>query len=1455
MAGVLLYAFNASDPQSGGQNEGMENWTVSISASEDNETSFNYTSLPADRIGILRIIKDTTSTDVNDFESGTTWVYCPSCNLSESTYTVFYQTPFPRPSPSPTSSPSPSPSETPSASPEPSASPSVSPSPSVEANASIPLIKIVRPDGSEVPFDFQFDANAKRARSLNINPIIQEISLVNPAPVEVQAAEPAVVGNATQEKARQEKAAIIGFDELEDLSSVVSPPGVFFTNVFAIDLSKAKFDFASFTFVSTGEAVWKCKNWVFNERVCKDNVWEKWIDTTPGRLYTLGLTPDDPGIALSGRNTAMMVYENTTPTVDIPKYRLWTGTSTAWGSGLTALSLGASSTINWVELRASPTKDEYLMVVVTNDSKIIAQVYRNGVWGNQTTLTTGTSSIEEGVGVEYMQSSGDAVVVWNNASTRDPYIIWNGTTATWGTQSQVAADSCITAGNWMYLFPRYGTNELILMLMDNAARLCAQHWSGSSWDSVTNLENTTETFANLGRAFGGAFEYTSGKAIVVWESLTGSGTVGNIRFANWTGSSWSSAAAASGDVGSGNDWIRCDSQKSEGSQASNIIVCDAYEDVGAAESDDLNVGQWNGSQGIWTLGGASAWLAYDTAIEDDTVDGDEADIKFIGNTNTTMLVYIDATTAFPTYRTCNTGTNCDATGDFATLTGGAQCGEAADGAFPQIAPDPFSNDSLIGWVSLTSWNKCTIFYNGTTNAIGSQATLLGGGRVAVSGGDANGFSIAFKQLNQPPWHNGTNASSYPGPNWYSSTGINATAMPTGSEQRVFSSFWSDDVALSSYTLEWNQSGSFVNQTWTAFSDYNSTWGNYTITVAASDEGRTLRGRIWANDSRNLFNSSGYVNLQVYNVNPVVTNAQQNTSPGNSTDINTLICFNSTVTDVGAGVDKSWVETTFPNGTVLNLTLQSADIDCTNGAATAYGREVHVGSTAGTLTFNKSWANDTRANIAFDTAHVTLNVTITTPAASLKIANFRLWEDSSTMIGNYTNETTALKCNTTSSFGVNIANSPGGVSCNNTAPSKSYRAEIRLCNDGASGASSATFDYVNHRLLSSQYLGSLTLNDCGHGDNGSAWNATNCNSYTESGLNTIQIQNESGSDKHFLPSGDGSTRTDTTCEYYAYRFTTGAPDWVITDNSFINTSGVTSGSNPALLNNLNLNVTYSETAFALFYPSSGCTAGSGSEGRTRPKYYNESCTIGGAHACDPQNATYQNWNDTTTRANVSVTVGSADKIYYNFTDISSIQGAFYWTLNTNSVSDTLELHIWNWATSNWNLLDKRSTTTVETRVTPLAGNSSNYISSGMINVSFNASTAAASGTSFLYDFYYEGNHSSKCVRCYFTSTNPNAKSLACEGQSGYGASGTAFFDLQNLGSIIEAWKVYVSNPQPGGITMFLNDSSGTSVTLSGTQQTFNSSVEIYEHAYAWAWTNFSGFRGTNENQLVSNTSTS
>ncbi len=543
-------------------------------------------------------------------------------------------------------------------------------------------------------------------------------------------------------------------------------------------------------------------------------------------------------------NTALIAYYNKTPSLEAPKYRFWNGSAGVWNSGFDAVSLDPSEGLVWLQVESNTARDEYVLVAVTNHSRGVAMVYANSLWGSEFVFSNSTSASQFGASVAFEQLSGVALLVWNNGSADVPYAVWNG--AAWSAVSSIPSDSCTSGANWTYLFPKHDSDEAILVYSDGQGRLCGQHWSGSAWDSQKNFENVTTPFSELGRFFSGAFEYSSGRAIVVWESSNGSSSnEGNINFANWTGSGWSGVGLASKDLGKQNDWISCASQKSTGAQASNVVECVSSEDTGSS-SDDVNVGQWNGTKWV-----DDKWHALDASAEGDSNNGNFIDVSFIGETNKTIIAYIDNNDAFPTLKVCNTGSNCDDNGDFSTVSGSlSQCGENANARFPKIASDPFSNDSIIGWVSKDSWNKCTAFYNGSAGAVGGQATKLGSGRAIVSSIDSPTFDLVFNSFNRNPWSSNKSVNS-------------SSVAPGGSI--LLSALWFDDIALNSCWLEWNATGTFANESAALFNSSNSSYSNFSKQVPLNASG-WVQARIWASDSRGKENSSDafyfYVNTSL-----------------------------------------------------------------------------------------------------------------------------------------------------------------------------------------------------------------------------------------------------------------------------------------------------------------------------------------------------------------------------------------------------------------------------------------------------------------------------------------------------------------------------------------------------------------------------------------------------------------
>ncbi|MFC1753477.1 Ig-like domain-containing protein [Thermoproteota archaeon] len=83
-----------------------------------------------------------------------------------------------------------------------------------------------------------------------------------------------------------------------DLKIDDTPPDEGFVKVYAIDPTGVNFTSAEVTATATGSMLFKCKAWNFTLQECQGD-WVKIADITPGEDYIFILTPDDPGLAES----------------------------------------------------------------------------------------------------------------------------------------------------------------------------------------------------------------------------------------------------------------------------------------------------------------------------------------------------------------------------------------------------------------------------------------------------------------------------------------------------------------------------------------------------------------------------------------------------------------------------------------------------------------------------------------------------------------------------------------------------------------------------------------------------------------------------------------------------------------------------------------------------------------------------------------------------------------------------------------------------------------------------------------------------------------------------------------------------------------------------------------------------------------------------------------------------
>ncbi len=186
-----------------------------------------------------------------------------------------------------------------------------------------------------------------------------------------------------------------------------------------------------------------------------------------------------------GRRTGMLAYGEST--VQIPRYRIWNGTT--FSSELNANSVGG--TIEWLRLKASPTRDEYIIVtadafndvnIQINSSLGGASCWHNGTACNTvlelTTTSTGINRLK--ADVAYEQRSGDALVVFSDNTNVPKYRTWNGTT--WSAQANVP-QTLITGGVISYVkMASHPQSDEIALIMTNTTALNVIIWNGTAWN-------------------------------------------------------------------------------------------------------------------------------------------------------------------------------------------------------------------------------------------------------------------------------------------------------------------------------------------------------------------------------------------------------------------------------------------------------------------------------------------------------------------------------------------------------------------------------------------------------------------------------------------------------------------------------------------------------------------------------------------------------------------------------------------------------------------------------------------------------------------------------------------------------------------------------------------------------------------------------------------------------------
>ena len=683
-------------------------------------------------------------------------------------------------------------------------------------------------------------------------------------------------------------------------------------------------------------------------------------------------------------------------------YRVWNGN--AW-SAVQSLTIGTAATANIrVKLYERPGSDDLMLFVETAVTSTYSDLYAARWNGNgfdaatqiDLAIATNTGQAFDGA----WEPSGSEFVLFY-ANTSVPINYRNYSAGTWA-----AGRAGFSGGNGAVRnvrtasFP--GTEEVMACWQEFAAAdLDCQLWNATAVGTGKEQETTMEAYATTRNFDVAPVTSTSGGFVIIlgdanddWYDFFLCNSAANCFSGTYTTAANTPIALwSSSQFGAGVDtsWGMIEADPNN---AGNLTLVGASQTIANGWYRNqiyCNSVSCYATSGNWvSLGGATTSVAYEAAdLEFDAHQLFRAEAwhnstPTSGIPSNAQVYTLNVTAKFnSTYET-------DYQLNIFNWTD-SSWGQCASSAVTKDAWTVFTCNYSSGFADLRSPDsekRIRISIN-ETKSHGKQSLLK------------QDYLKFFMNWEAPPWYD-------QGPQGY---GVN-NSNPLPGEWIKFYSFWYDDSALYNHTLEWNATGSMQNQSWTWFAQSNASWANWTVQVPAGQEGKWLAGRIWANDSKNIFNSTPLSFLSVQNVSPSVSDTFSNASTITPAD---FFCVNASATDVGAGVVLVWATITFPNTTVINVSL--SDTGCNAGGAGdgAYGALVNSTSTQGKLFINTTWANDSVGNTGFQTPfpNIAVRVSLTNYSSTTLRPNgtgtYAEWTTQYPATGNHfdkVNETTA-----------------------------------------------------------------------------------------------------------------------------------------------------------------------------------------------------------------------------------------------------------------------------------------------------------------------------------------------------------------------------------------------------------------------------------------------------------------
>jgi hypothetical protein len=165
----------------------------------------------------------------------------------------------------------------------------------------------------------------------------------------------------------------------------------------------------------------------------------------------------------------MIAYSNdSSPTKQIPKYRIWNGTE--WSLEMDAQPVGTAD-IHWIILASNPFSDEILMVTLDRGNRdIYSQIWNGSGWGN-VMLIESQASRDDCLCLDavYEQQSGFGMILWGGDGGSNKnlnYRRWKGDNGNWS-EPQISLGPALNQVNWVRMAADPKTNYILMGILDN----------------------------------------------------------------------------------------------------------------------------------------------------------------------------------------------------------------------------------------------------------------------------------------------------------------------------------------------------------------------------------------------------------------------------------------------------------------------------------------------------------------------------------------------------------------------------------------------------------------------------------------------------------------------------------------------------------------------------------------------------------------------------------------------------------------------------------------------------------------------------------------------------------------------------------------------------------------------------------------------------------------------------